>query len=440
MGFLKQLLVTIVVLALAGAAWLKLDPNAGRTVLNAGFDVPPVLRDVVLALSPGADEPETVAGAPGGPPGGARRAPLVVTAPVAEGRTRTSMRALGTGEAVRSVTVYPEAVGILQSVPVKSGDSVKAGEVLAKLESANEEVALAQARINLDGAEEKLARVQRLQASNAITAVEVRDNLRLRDTARLELQSAEIALEKRAIVAPIDGRIGIVEVDTGDLVGSTTLIATIDDRSRIKVIFYTPEEYVQGLSLVQPVTASSTALPARTYTGTITAIDSRLDVASRTLRTEATLENADDALRPGMSFTIAIEARGESYFATDPLAVVWERTGPIVWKVVDGKARKAKVSIVERNIDQVLVASQELKVGDAIVVEGLQSVREGAPVEVEGTTPATVPAAPPSADAGGTRPDRVTSAGADAVLAERAAASATAPGQGSATGEKAVAR
>ncbi|MBB4002469.1 efflux RND transporter periplasmic adaptor subunit [Aurantimonas endophytica] len=393
MAILKQVLVTFLVLIVAAAAYIKWDPSAGRAVLDSEM-APGFVRTAILFVAPEAGEPPaaTAEGTVGNPRRGSGGATIVVADTVATGVTRTAMRSIGTGEAARSVVVYPDnTTGIIEEVQVQSGDRVEAGSILARLERANEEVAVARAQLGVEAAEDKLRRFQRLQNSNTITAVEVTDVARERDNARLDLQAAEIALGKRDIRAPIAGRVGIVSADQGDLVGNDTVIATIDDRSQLKVVFFTPESFVQDLEIGAPLQAVSTARPNRIHEGRIVAIDSRLDEASRTLRTEAMIENTEDQLRPGMSFSVSLELDGETFLSVDPLAVVWERNGPIVWKIVDEKAAKAPVRIVERNIDRILVASDTLKEGDLVVVEGLQTVREGGPVEIQRVRP--VPAA-----------------------------------------------
>ncbi|MEF2550826.1 efflux RND transporter periplasmic adaptor subunit [Aurantimonas sp. A2-1-M11] len=385
MGFLKQILVTILVLVVAGAGYIKFDPSAGRALLDSDLPLPDQMRSAILWISPEAGEPAAeVASGESGP--GRRRGgggTMVVTAPVTTGSTRTQMRSIGSGEAARSVVVHPDnTTGIIEEVAVQSADVVEEGTVLVRLERASEELAVDRARIALDAAEDKVARFERLRQANTLSAVEVNDVMRERDNARLDLRAAEIALGKRDIRAPIPGRVGIIAVDRGDLVSTDTVIATVDDREHLKVIFYTPESFVQQLAIGTRVEAVSTAQPDTVYDGEITAIDSRLDEASRTLRTEALIDNSADQLRPGMSFSVSLSLEGETFLSVDPISVVWERTGPIVWKVVDGKAVKAPVRIIERTIDRVLVASTDLAVGDTVVVEGLQSVREGGPVEI----------------------------------------------------------
>ncbi|WP_102958781.1 efflux RND transporter periplasmic adaptor subunit [Mangrovicella endophytica] len=394
MAILKQIVVTIVVALLAGTAWLHFDPRPGAYLLAPERGLPASLRSVVAAISPAGEEPpvsgtETAENSRGGgngrSGGGGRRGsrePLVVSDPVRTATTRDRLKAIGTGEAVQSVSVYSDSTGIVTEVGFKSSDAIEAGQALITLQNDTETLALDRARIATAAATDKLERYKRLQSARTITSVELGDVQRELEVAQLDMRSAEVALSKRRIFAPISGRVGIVNVDVGDLIGSQTAIATIDDRSKVKVIFYTPESFVPQLKLGAEVTAATSARAGKVYRGVISAIDSRLDEASRTLRTEATLDNAADELRPGMSFSLTLAFPGETFPSVDPLAIQWQREGPYVWKIVDGKAAKTPVQIVERNIDRVLVTADALAEGDAVATEGVQSLRDGVTVRI----------------------------------------------------------
>lgn len=406
MAQIRQLGITLLAVLVGGAVWLSVDHRPGEFLLAQNLPGP--LGSVVTALMP--EKHEIVGKTAGGRNGGGARPTIVSAGKVRTSLVRNQMRAIGTGEAVRSVTVYPDVTGIIETVPFKSGDTVAVGDSLALLEDDAERLAVDRAHIAVAAAEEKVVRIARLQESRAITQVEVTAGGRELDNARLDLRAAEIALQKRKIVAPIAGRVGIVNVDTGDLVSNQTVIATIDDRSQLKVIFYTPEAMVSELVIGGDVEAVSTARPEKVHRGRISAIDSRLDEASRTLRTEATIDNAADELRPGMSFSISLALPGERLLSVDPLSVQWERRGPIVWRIEGDVAVKLPVRIVERNIDRVLVSSTELRENDTVVVEGVQALREGGKVEIQNADMleqppvAGDPETPPPPAAGGEAP------------------------------------
>lgn len=401
MAFLRQLVVTIVVLLAALGIWMTLSPLPGRLVLESGLPLPSPVRDLVARLSPAQHEK---VGATPALREGRQAVPLVVVDPALPSVTRDRLNALGTGEAIRSVAIRPDAGGIVAGIGFASGDQVEEGATLAVLQNDAERVAVDRAKLALTAAEEQLRRYQSLSAGAAITAVQLDEVSRARDAAALDLQTAEIALRKRDVVAPISGRVGLLDLDIGDLVDSSTQVAVVDDRSQLKILFNVPEAYAAELELGQTVTAEPTTRTGRVFEGRLSALDSRIDEASRTLRAEALVDNAEDLLRPGMSFGISMEFPGQSYLSVDPLAIQWERAGSYVWAVENDKAVKKPVRIIERNVDRILVASETLKANDRVVREGLQQLREGLgvrvldqavpPVPADATqTPAPVPSA-----------------------------------------------
>ncbi|MBB3950458.1 efflux RND transporter periplasmic adaptor subunit [Aureimonas jatrophae] len=401
MALLRQIAATLLVLLGGLALWTWLSPVPGRYLLSENSPLPAFARPLVASLS-SADDPAKVGATPQDGRRGA--APLVVTDAAVPSVTRDRLRAVGTAEAQRTVAVRPDVTGIVAAIEVRSGDAVEAGQVLMRLQSDAERVAVDRARIALAAAEDQVRRYRSLANSSTVTSVQIEEVARARDAAALDLQSAEIALAKREVRAPIAGRIGILDLDVGALVDGSTTLATVDDRSRLRIVFSTPEAFVAQLAVGQAVSVEPSARNGRAFQGAISAIDSRLDQASRTLRTEATVENTDDTLRPGQSFSVEIAFRGESFLSVDPLAIQWERAGPFVWTVAEERAAKKPVRIIERNVDRVLVASETLREGDAVVTEGVQQLRENAPVRVQTLpdlpeTPALPPSGVPSASA-----------------------------------------
>ncbi|WP_062012551.1 efflux RND transporter periplasmic adaptor subunit [Aureimonas sp. AU4] len=403
MALLRQIAATLLVLLAGLALWTWLSPAPGRYLLAEGSPLPAFARPLVSTLS-SADDPPRIGATPQDRQRG--NAPLVVTDAAVPSVTRDRLRAVGTAEALRTVAVRPDVTGIVAAIEARSGDAVEAGQVLLRLQSDAERVAVDRARIALAAAEDQVRRYRSLANSSTVTSVQIDEVARARDAAALDLQSAEIALAKREVRAPIAGRIGILDLDVGALVDSSTTLATVDDRSRLRIVFSTPEAFVAQLDVGQPVSVEPSARSGRAFQGAISAIDSRLDQASRTLRTEATVENTGDTLRPGQSFSVEIAFPGDSFLSVDPLAIQWERAGPFVWTVAQDRVAKKPVRIIERNVDRVLVASETLREGDPVVTEGVQQLREGAPVRIQKVpdlpeTPALPPSGVPSAAAPG---------------------------------------
>ncbi|UIJ93912.1 efflux RND transporter periplasmic adaptor subunit [Sinorhizobium meliloti] len=383
MRFWNQLAISVVVLAVGGAAWVRLAPGAGETLAAIGVSQP-----LIDALS-GPQGGEGARGGSGdsergqGRRSGFAEAPLVVVKPAERAVVNDRLNAIGNGEAIHSVTVTPTAMGNLTEILVKSGDRITEGQVIARLDSDDQMIAAEQARLTRDSAREKVERYRNLSTARAVTAVEVRDSEIALQAAELALKTAELDLKRRDIVAPSKGVVGIITVNIGDYVTTSTPIAVVDDRSQILVDFWVPERFAGKISVDQPVTASAIAQPGRALQGVVHAIDNRLDPESRTLRVRARLENPDDMLRAGMSFSVTVAFDGDRYPTVDPLAIQWSSEGSFIWRVKDDKSERVPIKIIQRNPDKVLVDA-ELAEGDRVVTEGVQRLRDGGVVRIAG--------------------------------------------------------
>lgn len=377
MPFWKQVIVVLAVVAAFVVGWARFVPGAGDMLRRMGA---PAGLVAVLAPSGEAAGPDAKGGESGRR--GGNGAPVVVVQPVALGTVNDRLSAIGTGDAIRSVAVTPQVGGTLAKVAIVSGQKVASGDLLAQLDNDEQTIARDQARVALKSATEKAnlyanlkSTVSRIDAFDAQIAVEA---------AKLALDTAELNLKRRDIVAPIDGIAGIITINPGDNVTTGTVIATLDDRSEILVDFWVPERFAPILKVGQAVEATAVARPGQLYRGAVEAIDNRIDEASRTLHVRARIHNENDDLRAGMSFAVTMAFAGEEHPAVDPLAVQWDGDGAFVWRVGnDSKAEKVRVRIVQRNPDSVLVDA-ELRPGDSVVTEGIQRVRQGGTVRPAG--------------------------------------------------------
>ncbi len=375
MSIRTQLGLTLVGLLLLVFGAAALVPPVHQALRGAGLG--PVLDWVGLVEAEGAN-----VGAGGGARGGGE-APVVLARAPGEARVADRVAAIGDGQAIRAVTVMPETPGRVTEVLVQSGQRVEEGAVMLRLDSEAETIAVERARLVLDDAQAALERLQQLQGSGASSAVQLREAELARRQAGLELRQAEFDLSLREIRAPISGWIGIVNAEVGAQVTSASVIADIDDRSVLLVDFRLPERMVGRIAMGDPVEAEALAGGAGRISGVVSAIDNRVDPASRTLRVQARLDNGDDQLRAGMSFAISVDLPGEPAPAVDPLAVQWNREGAFVWVVREGVAQRLPVRILQRSEKAVLVQA-DFAPGDLVIVEGVQAVRPGAPVRVQG--------------------------------------------------------
>jgi RND family efflux transporter MFP subunit len=296
---------------------------------------------------------------------------------------RTRIEAVGTARALRSVEVYAEAAGEVVAVNFQPGDLVRAGDVLVGLDARDETLALRLAELRLGEAERQLRRYETANANAELTVPEstVDTAATALESARVERDLAQLALERRRVTAAFDGFVGISDVDVGDRIDTSTLITTLDDRSSLLVSFDVPEAYVRNVTLGDPVSLEVWNADGDRAEGRVVDIGSRIDPVSRAFATRAQVPNGADRLRPGMSFRVRLDLEAGRFPVVPELAVQWGADGAYVWTAVDGHAKRVAVRLVQRDDGRVLVDGP-LEAGDQVISEGVQSMRQNAGLRV----------------------------------------------------------
>ena len=370
MKALRQILVLLAVLAAGLYVWITYVPAARPLLDRTG------LLDLLGIEAP---VPEGPAEGGGRPSGGAAS---VITATVGETVREDRISAIGDGRALRSVTVRSGAVGVITGLSLDTGGYVEQGTVLVRLQNEEQTIALEKSRIQLDDARAEEVRIKRLQSSGATTEVRLRETELALRSAELAVRQAEFDLAQRQIVAPIAGWVGILDLQEGDRVNAQDALLTITDRSEILIDFRVPERAVRNIKVGQTFQVAPLGFTDTLLTGEIAAVDSVVDRASRTLLVQGRVANDADLLRAGMAFSVRLSFPGATLLSIAPLAVQWSSDGPFVWAVRDGKAAQVTIAIVQRNSDEVLVTAEGLNAGDQVVTEGVQTLRDGAEVNV----------------------------------------------------------
>ena len=389
-----QIVLSLLVVAVAVGIFALFNASANTLVKRVGIGLPLLTAsadaDAQAAAAPAAQpqggQRQGQGGAGAGRPAGAGgfggpRAATVVTVPATTSTINNQLTSIGESSAVRSVTVSSASGGTLMTVDVKPGDKVAAGARIATLDSDTQQNALDKAKLAEQDAQSTLVRTQTLADSNSVSKTQVDAAQLALANARLAVQAAQIAFDQRTISTPVAGTVGLIQVMPGNLINAQTVVTTVDDSSQILINFWVPERYSGQMVVGAAVNATSAALPGKTFTGAITAVDNKIDPASRTLQVQATLPNSDGVIKSGMSFSIDMAFPGETFAAVDPLSIQWSTTGAYVWKVVDGKAVKGMVEIVQRNSDGVLVKG-DVKPGDAVVTQGVLQLADNMAVRL----------------------------------------------------------
>lgn len=304
----------------------------------------------------------------------------VVAAPVKVETIGDRVAAVGTGRAIRSLTISAEVAGIIEEIKFAPGQTVKAGEPLVKLKGEAEEIAAKLAQVKVDEADANLKRLEGLVERNAVPVIQVQQARTAVALAKAELDAKQYELRRRMVNAPFDGVMGLTTLGKGDFLQAGAPIATIDDRSSLLVAFVVVERVAGSLTLRQEVRATTPALPGMVVRGKISALDTRIDAASRTLRAEATLPNEQNRLLAGMTFSVEVTIPGEKLPVIPGLAIQWDRNGAFVWQMADDKTVKRVGVTIRRRENDTVAVEASLKDGDRVVIEGMQGLREGASV------------------------------------------------------------
>jgi membrane fusion protein (multidrug efflux system) len=320
------------------------------------------------------------AGAGGPPAGGGTRAgaPASVTlAPVRAERISQKLEALGNARANESVDISTKISNIVTAVTFRDGERVKRGQVLVQLDDAQARADVAAAQAALTESESQYNRSRELLNTQALSKSSFDQLEATLKANRARLGAASARLEDTVIRAPFSGRVGLRRVSVGTLISPGDVITTLDDTSVIKLDFSVPENFLASLREGLSIRATAPAYPGRSFSGSVSSIDSRVDVATRAVIVRALLANEDGALKPGMFLNVSLANDEREALVIPEEALTPEAERQFVFVVADGKASRREVRIGGRRPGTVEITAG-LTAGERVVVEGTQKIRDGA--------------------------------------------------------------
>lgn len=312
---------------------------------------------------------------------GPDRPQLVSTQILAFEYEKSIVEAVGTAEAVRSVTLFASVSDNITAIHFRPGQSVDKGDVLVELDSRLQDIEIERALVQLKDAQLNLERVKTSLAKGAVTERDLDDASTVVQLAEINLKEARENKEDRLIRAPFNGIVGLTDIEIGDRVDTQTIITTLDDRQQLFVNFAAPESAVGYLVQKPDVTLQPWTDREQSLQAQISQLDSRVNTQNRTIRARALLDNQSDVFRPGMSFRVTLEVRGERYIAIPEAALSWGASGAFVWLADSERAKRVPVQIKQRLRGRVLV-SGELTDGEQLIVEGIQGLRQDQPLDI----------------------------------------------------------
>jgi membrane fusion protein (multidrug efflux system) len=315
----------------------------------------------------------------------AKAAKHVIMAPVIEKQISDRVEALGTARAAESVSITASVTEKVTEIHFDDGQQVKAGDVLAVLEQAEEQAELK--RVEAVRRERKLA-LERLQQldQRQLTSQEQIDRTRLElEQAEASIRAIETRISDRIIRAPFDGRIGLRNISVGALVETGDLIATLDDTRKVKLDFTVPSLFLAELQPGLEIKARAAALGNKEFSGEVQSIDSRIDPVTRSIQVRAVLPNPDGSILPGILMQVDLLRNTRDAVVIPEAALVPLADRQYVMQRVtkDGNdtVEKKQVKIGLRMPGYVEVL-EGLNAGDQVVTHGNNKVQPGDALDV----------------------------------------------------------
>jgi len=302
------------------------------------------------------------------------------------------LTAVGSVSAVQGAVVSTELGGVVSEINFDSGAVAKKGEVLMKLDASQEEALLRSAEADAQLAGTDLERSRDLAMKKVVSGAELDSAQSKFRRMNAVVDQMRSSIAKKTVIAPFDGQLGIRQVNVGQMINAGQQVVGLTALDPLYVDFALPEQFLSKLSKGLEVTVLSDAFPGRQFKGKLTAINSMVDPVTRNVPLQATLDNPDHALHPGMfakvevalsdtKKTIVIPGSAVSYAPYgDSVFVIEKQKDPKTGKESD-LLRQQFVRVGEARGDFVAV-TQGLKEDQTVVSTGVFKLRNGMAVAV----------------------------------------------------------
>jgi membrane fusion protein (multidrug efflux system) len=302
-----------------------------------------------------------------------------------------SIEALGTLRAKETVSLTSPVTDIITKINFEDGQRVEKGFVLVEMTDAEESALVQEMTVRARESKSQINRLKKLPNSGAVSESLYDERDRDYRAAKAQLEAMKSRLADRLIIAPFNGVLGLRNVSAGALIEPGDTITTLTDDSVMKLDFNVPSIFLSSLKVGLPIKAKTTSFRDRVFEGTVSSIDSKVDVSTRAIAVRALIDNADGTLRPGLLMTVYLsygfresvvvpeEALIPSGSVQDVFVAIPDNSGAESGKIAS--VEKRRVEIGSRVAGQVEVLSG-LKEGEYVITHGTMSARVGKKVKM----------------------------------------------------------
>jgi len=314
------------------------------------------------------------------------------------------LTAIGDLAAVHQVDVTTDVAGRITKIMFEAGTTVKAGDPLVQLYDEPDQADLASFKAAATAASLALDRSKSLAARQFGPQATVDQNQAAYDQAEASIAKTEAIISQKLIRAPFSGDLGVRRVELGQFLSAGSQIVSLTDLSHVYLNFTAAEKDRAILAVGQTVRVKVDAYPSRVFEGKITAIEPQISADTRTVKVQATIDNADHSLKPGMFASTTVVLPPEPAVVTVPeTAVDYTLYGDSVFVIKESKDDKGETRLAaERTfvrtgarVEGRTVILTGLKAGDRVVAVGQLKLQSGAAVVISPDAPPQNPANPP---------------------------------------------
>src|SRR6266478_1955804 len=302
------------------------------------------------------------------------------------------LTAVGSVSAVQGAVVSAELAGVVSEITFENGGEAKKGEVLMKLDASQEEALLRSAEAEAQLAQTDLERSRDLAIKKVVSSAELDSAQSKFRRLNAVVDQVRSSIAKKTLIAPFDGQLGIRQVNVGQMINAGQQVVPLTSLDPVFADFALPQQYLGQLTPGLEVHVTTDAIPGRVFNGKLTAINSMVDSSTRNITLQATLDNSDHALRPGM-FAKAEVMLPEKHKAlvVPGSAISYAPFGDSVFVIEKKKDEKTgkESQVIRQQFVRVgegrgdLVAiTQGLKAGETVVSTGVFKLRNGMTVTI----------------------------------------------------------
>jgi membrane fusion protein (multidrug efflux system) len=312
---------------------------------------------------------------------------IVAATTVQSSEWQSSLSAVGSLVAVAGIDVSSEVAGKVKAIYFESGQSVQRGQLLLELDSSTDAAELKGLEASQQLEQVKFARSQQLIGRNFISKSDYDLNKATLEEAKAVVAAKKAVIEKKRIVAPFDGQLGIRKVNLGQYLAPGDGIVPLQKLQPIYADFMLPEYHLASLKVNQALTLTVQAYPGKIFSGHITAVNSGIDVATRSVKIRASLDNTERLLHPGMFVEVGVLLNEKKAVLTVPdTAISYNPYGDSVFVIESSKQGsivKLKQIITGETRDGRVEIVKGLQENERVVSAGQVKLRNGMPVTLD---------------------------------------------------------